>query len=63
MPINRQAMDIRKKGYDIGRQTVNNWALRTCQDYLVPLADHMSTESVPQYFLNESLALSREKPV
>lgn len=41
MPINRQAMDIRKKGYDIGRQTVNNWALRTCQDYLVPLADHM----------------------
>lgn len=34
-------MDLQKKGFDIDRQTVNNWALRTSQDYLVPLADHM----------------------
>ncbi|WP_286138994.1 IS66 family transposase [Faecalibaculum rodentium] len=41
MPINRQTLDLQKKGFDIDRQTVNNWALRTSQDYLVPLADHM----------------------
>lgn len=41
MPINRQTLDLQKKGFDIDWQTVNNWALRTSQDYLVPLADHM----------------------
>lgn len=41
MPINRQALHLQKKGFDIDRQTVNNWALRTSQDYLVPLVDHM----------------------
>ena len=45
MPINRQAMDLRKKGFDINRQTVNNRALRSCQDYLVPLADRMLKDS------------------
>lgn len=41
MPLNRQAMDIQKKGVDLSRQTMNNWVLRTCEDYIVPLSDHM----------------------
>lgn len=51
VPLYRQAQDLQRRGLDISRQNLSNWAIRGA-DLLAPLYDHLRTLLLKLKFLH-----------